>query len=81
MIFNSGNYTRLRALFSHLSQNGNNTCFDAFYLAEIDLSTGIVTPVQAQPEYARSYDIKGRPVNDNASGLIIKDGRKVLISE
>ena len=81
VIFNSGNYTRLRAVFSHLSQNGNNTCFDAFYLAEIDLSTGIVTPVQAQPEYARSYDIKGRPVNDNASGLIIKDGRKVLISE
>ena len=81
VVFNSGNYTRLRALFSHLSQNGNNTCFDAFYLAEIDLSTGIVTPVQAQPEYARSYDIKGRPVNDNASGLIIKDGRKVLISE
>ena len=81
VVFNSGNYTRLRALFSHLSQNGNNTCFDAFYLAEIDLSTGIVTPVQTQPEYARSYDIKGRPVNDNASGLIIKDGRKVLISE
>ena len=66
--------------FTHLSNDSNNTCFDNFYLAEIDTITGvknIILPTFEGP----TYDINGREVDDNARGLKIKDGRKVLIFE
>ena len=66
--------------FTHLSNDSNNTCFDDFYLAEIDTVTGVKNIILPTVE-TQAYDIQGRPVNDNASGLMIKDGKKVLISE
>ena len=66
--------------FTHLSNDSNNTCFDNFYLAEIDTITGvknIILPTFEGP----TYDINGREVDDNTRGLKIKDGRKVLIFE
>lgn len=66
--------------FTHLSNDSNNTCFDNFYLAEIDTITGIkniILPTFEGP----TYDINGREVDDNTRGLKIKDGKKVLIFE
>ncbi|MBO7415569.1 MAG: tyrosine-protein phosphatase [Bacteroidaceae bacterium] len=74
---------RLRILFTHLSQDGNNTCFDNFYLAELDVPSGYsaVETIKTTPAYAKSYDINGREVESNTRGLKIIDGKKVLISE
>lgn len=74
------NYNRTRLIFTHLSQNGNNTCFDNFYLMEVNVPTALEM-IEAQPEWARSYDINGREVDSNTRGLKIINGRKVLISE
>lgn len=74
------NYNRTRLIFTHLSQNGNNTCFDNFYLMEVNVPTALQM-IEAQPEWARSYDINGREVDSNTRGLKIINGRKVLISE
>ena len=74
---------RLRILFTHLSQDGNNTCFDNFYLAELEVPSGysVVETIKSTPAYAKSYDINGREVESNTRGLKIIDGKKVLISE
>ncbi len=74
------NYNRTRLIFTHLSQNGNNTCFDNFYLMEVDVPTALEM-IEAQPGWARAYDINGREVDSNTRGLKIINGRKVLISE
>lgn len=66
--------------FTNLSNDSNNTCLDNFYVAEIDTVTGVRNIILPTVE-TQAYDIQGRPVNDNASGLLIKDGKKVLISE
>lgn len=73
-------YNRTRLIFTHLSQNGNNTCFDNFYLMEVNVPTALEM-IEAQPEWARSYDINGREVDNNTRGLKIINGKKVLISE
>ena len=73
-------YNRTRLIFSHLSQNGNNTCFDNFYLMDMTIPTA-VNMIKAQPEWAKAYDINGREVDNNTRGLKIINGRKVLISE
>ena len=66
--------------FTHLSNDSNNTCFDNFYLAEIDTVTGVRNIILPTFE-GQTYDINGREVDDNTRGLKIKDGRKVLIFE
>ena len=78
VIFNSGNYTRLRAVFSHLSQNGNNTCFDGFYLAEIDLSTGIRQSAAPAVQEDEVYDLLGRKVPADTKGILIRNGKKCI---
>jgi hypothetical protein len=73
-------YNRTRLIFTHLSQNGNNTCFDNFYLTDVNVPSA-VNMIQSQPEWARTYDINGREVDVNTRGLKIINGKKVLISE
>jgi hypothetical protein len=75
-IFNSGSNNRLRIVFTHLSQNGNNICLDDFYLSEIDLSAG-VTPVRSAVN-TDAYDLNGRRVETGSGGILIIDGKKVL---
>ena len=75
-IFNSGSNNRLRIVFTHLSQNGNNICLDDFYLSEIDLSAG-VTPVRSSVN-TDAYDLNGRRVEPGSGGILIIDGKKVL---
>ena len=68
-------YDAIQIKFTHLSNDSNNTCLDNFYLCEIDTVTGvrnIILPVTD----GQAYDLKGRAVEDNASGILIKDGKK-----
>lgn len=83
IISTMSSYNRTRIIFTHLSQNGNNTCLDNFYLVELDTPSGFnaVERIGAQPEWAKAYDLKGREVDSNTRGLRIINGRKVLISE
>ena len=83
LVFTNTTMNRLRILFTELSQDGNNTCLDNFYLVELDTPSGynLVDKVNATPAYAKSYDINGREVDVNSRGLKILDGKKVLISE
>ena len=83
LVFTNTSMNRLRILFTELSQDGNNTCLDNFYLVELDTPSGynLVDKVNATPAYAKSYDINGREVDVNSRGLKILDGKKVLISE
>lgn len=83
IISTMSSYNRTRIIFTHLSQNGNNTCLDNFYLVELDTPSGFnaVERIGAQPVWAKAYDIKGREVDNNTRGLKIINGRKVLISE
>ena len=75
---NSDRYSKVQIQFSHLSQNGNNTCFDNFYLAEVEYSAG-VGPVRYDVTDGNVYDLNGRKVGQAVEGIIIKDGKKVLI--
>ena len=75
---NSDSYTKLQIQFSHLSQNGNNTCLDNFYLAEVEVSTG-VDQIRLDPTDGAVYDLNGRKVGGVVDGIIIRDGKKYLI--
>ena len=75
---NSDRYSKVQILFTHLSQNGNNTCFDDFYLVEVEYSAG-VGPVRYDVTDGNVYDLNGRKVGQAVEGIIIKDGKKVLI--
>lgn len=75
-VFSSGNYNRIRISFTHLSKDGNNTCFDNFYLAEVDVAAG-VKKIIYEIEGDR-YDLNGRKVENEAGGIIIKEGKKYL---
>ena len=75
---NSDRYSKVQVLFTHLSQNGNNTCLDNFYLAEVEYSAG-VGAVRYDVTDGNVYDLNGRKVGQAVDGIIIKDGKKVLI--
>ena len=75
---NSDSYTKLQIQFSHLSQNGNNTCLDNFYLAEVEVSTD-VDQIRLDPTDGAVYDLNGRKVGGIVDGIIIRDGKKYLI--
>ena len=47
-VFENTEYSTIHVWFSHLSQDGNNTCFDNFYLVELSEPT-YVAPIQAAP--------------------------------
>ena len=63
--------------FTHLSNDSNNTCFDNFYLCEIDTVTGVRNIVLPTFQ-SQAFDLNGRAVEGNANGIIIKDGKKIL---
>ena len=72
---------RLRILFTHLSQNGNNTCFDNFYLAEIDVPTAVETVNEAPAKLAddRIFNLSGQEVVNPGKGVYIRNGKKYII--
>ena len=74
---------RLRILFTHLSQDGNNTCFDNFYLAELDVPSGTnaVEPIiePAKPADDRIFNLSGQEVVNPGKGVCIRNGKKYII--
>ena len=75
---NSDSYSKLLINFSHLSEGGNNTCLDNFYLAEVEVSAG-VDQIRLDYTDGNVYDLNGRKVGTTLNGFIIKDGKKYLI--
>ena len=77
VFYTDDNHDAVMIEFTHLSNDSNNTCFDHFYIAEIDTVTGVKNIILPTVN-GQAYDLNGRPVNDDASGIIIKDGKKFI---
>ena len=77
VFFSDDTHDAVMIEFTHLSNDSNNTCFDHFYIAEIDTVTGVKNIILPTVN-GQAYDLNGRPVNDDASGIIIKDGKKFI---
>ena len=75
---NTEGYEYCQAWFSHLSQNGNHTCFDNFYLAEAVLIGTSVKGVESNKSNGKIYDLNGRNVSQPVHGVTIIDGKKYL---
>ena len=78
----SSTQNRLRILFTHLSKDGNNTCFDNFYLIEVDAPNGItaVNPVLDTPKADdRIFNLSGQEVTNPGKGVYIRNGKKYII--
>ena len=81
-VFTTTTQNRLRIVFTHLSQNGNNTCFDNFYLAELNIpSTSMINQVSADAPKAddRIYNLSGQEVTNPGKGVYIRNGKKYII--
>ena len=81
-VFTTTTQNRLRIVFTHLSQNGNNTCFDNFYLAELNIpSTSMINQVSADAPVAddRIYNLSGQEVTNPGKGVYIRNGKKYII--
>ena len=74
---NSDSYSKLLINFSHLSEGGNNTCLDNFYLAEVEVSAG-VDQIRLDYTDGNIYDLNGRKVGSAVNGIIIRDGKKYI---
>jgi hypothetical protein len=74
---NTEGYEYCQVLFSHLSQNGNNTCFDNFYLVEVE---AVDTSVKRITDNSSKgiYDLYGRRLSQPSNGIILIDGKKYL---
>ena len=81
-VFTTTTQNRLRIVFTHLSQNGNNTCFDNFYLAELTVpSTSMINQVSADAPKAddRIFNLSGQEVTNPGKGVYIRNGKKFII--
>ena len=82
---NTEGFKYIQVWFTHLSKNGNNTCFDNFYLYELTDPT-IVIDVPAQPaqpvrkvEDNRIYNLAGQEVTNPGPGIYIMNGKKYIV--
>ncbi|MBO4561382.1 MAG: tyrosine-protein phosphatase [Bacteroidaceae bacterium] len=77
-VFNSEEYEYCQALFSHLSINGNHTCFDNFYLTEVEIVDTGVKRITGDTSNGKMYDLYGRSISKPSNGITIIDGNKYL---
>lgn len=78
---NTEGYEYCQVLFSHLSKNGNHTCFDNFYLAEVDPVDTYVKGVESVPVNGNIYDLYGRNITIPYYGISIMNGKKYINSK
>ena len=80
-VFTTTTQNRLRIVFTHLSQNGNNTCLDNFYLAELNVpSTSMINQVEADVKADdRIFNLAGQEVTNPGKGVYIRNGKKFII--
>lgn len=72
---NTDGYAYLQFMATHLSQNGNNTCFDNFYLTEVTLDDTATPIIKAEPEQEEAFDLLGREMPIPAQGYMIIGGK------
>ena len=80
-VFTTTTQNRLRIVFTHLSQNGNNTCLDNFYLAELNVpSTSMIYQLEADVKADdRIFNLAGQEVTNPGKGVYIRNGKKFII--
>ena len=76
-------FANLQIVFTHLSEGGNNTCFDHFYLCELSEPTW-VAPIQATTPMRminddKIYNLAGMEVTNPGKGIYIKNGKKYIV--
>ena len=69
----------IQVWFTHLSQDGNNTCLDNFYLCELTDITGVRSIPVRKPTDGRIYNLAGQEVKNPGKGVYIKDGKKYIV--
>ena len=82
---NTDGFKYIQVWFTHLSKDGNNTCFDNFYLYELSDPT-VVIDIPAQPaqpvrkvEDNRIFNLAGQEVTNPGPGIYIMNGKKYII--
>lgn len=79
---NNEGFKYLQIWFTHLSQNGNNTCFDNFYLFELSTPTAVIE-IPAAPvrrvEDDRIFNLAGQEVTNPGPGIYIRNGKKYIV--
>ena len=79
---NTGGTKFLQVVFTHLSKDGNNTCFDNFYLCLLSEPT-YVAPIQAAPVRMinddKIYNLAGMEVTNPGQGIYIRNGKKYIV--
>jgi hypothetical protein len=80
---NTDNYKYLQVWFTHLSKDGNNTCFDNFYLFELGEPTVVIdvpaAPVRTRVNDNRIYNLAGQEVTNPGPGIYIMNGKKYIV--
>ena len=76
---NTDGYEYIQVWFTHLSQNGNNTCLDNFFLCEVTETTGVKPIVASRYSDGRIYNLAGQVVTNPGKGVYIKDGKKYIV--
>ena len=71
---NTEGYSYLQFMATHMSQNGNNTCLDNFFLSEVTEETAVGLVKAAAGESA-AFDMSGRQIEIPAEGYMIIDGK------
>ena len=72
---NTDGYPYLQFLATHLSQNGNNTCFDNFFLTEVTEDETLAPTIKAALENQQAFDLSGRAIQIPQEGIMIIDGK------
>ena len=72
---NTDGYPYLQFLATHLSQNGNNTCFDNFFLTEVTEDETLAPTIKASLKNSDAFDLSGRAIQIPQEGIMIIDGK------
>lgn len=75
---NTDGYSYLQFMATHLSQDGNDTCLDNFYLSEVTEETA-VDIIKAAKASGNAVDMSGRQVEIPAKGYMIIDGKAYYV--
>ena len=76
---NTDGHQYIQVWFTHLSQGGNNTCLDNFYLCELTDVTGVGTVMSDRKSDGKIYNLAGQEVTNPGKGVYIKDGKKYIV--
>lgn len=76
---NTDGHQYIQVWFTHLSQGGNNTCLDNFYLFELTETTGVQEITIPGYSDDKIYNLAGQVVTNPGKGVYIKNGKKYIV--